>query len=217
MTGFQPHGLGMRDLEVMFRDTFNTKEKSLEFIMKTLRSAKTIYKDGGHVTPIYRDQLFSLKYDNRRVIIDNVDDNKTSEVGLLDSKPHSNVKTALTIRKISKVAFNNPYTPMTQTSRGIKYKDKTELAVRNFLKGLLAEPVLYRLVNDFENYSAIIDYIRKYNPKIKISQSNLSHLKNRNTVVKIVPRNNETILFVDYVKIRFPDFDDEAFFNAKGK
>lgn len=43
--------------------------KDVEFIQTSLRSATDIYKEGGHVIQKYKDQKFSLNYDNKRCLI----------------------------------------------------------------------------------------------------------------------------------------------------
>lgn len=92
-------------------------------------------------------------------------------------------------------------------------KDYTDLAIRNFLKGLLSIPPKYNLVNDFKSYSEIIDFIKNYKRKIRISKSSLSNLKNRRMVIKAVPRTKETERFTEYVKTRYKNFDDKTFFD----
>jgi hypothetical protein len=48
-------------------------DKTIEYIQSSLRSALSISKKGGHVTMTYRDQKFSFRFDNKRIIIDNLD------------------------------------------------------------------------------------------------------------------------------------------------
>lgn len=94
-------------------------------------------------------------------------------------------------------------------------KDYTNLAIRNFIKGLLSIPPKYNLVNDFKSYSEIIDFIKNYKRKIRISKSSLSNLKNRRMVIKAVPRTKETERFTEYVKTRYKNFDDKTFFATR--
>jgi hypothetical protein len=49
-----------------FISTMKTENKTIEFVQSRLRSASDIYKRGGHVTMVRRDQLFRMHYDNRR-------------------------------------------------------------------------------------------------------------------------------------------------------
>jgi hypothetical protein len=57
------------------------RDKRIEYIQTSLRSASDIYNKGGNVVLVYRDKSFNLEYDNKRCIIEN---NSSS---LLDTKP----------------------------------------------------------------------------------------------------------------------------------
>lgn len=57
----------------LFIETLQRETKQLEFIQSSLRSASDLYKRGGHVTMVYSDRMFSLVYDNKRIIVDNTD------------------------------------------------------------------------------------------------------------------------------------------------
>lgn len=70
-TGFQNRNYTQSELVTLFSKILCSKDKTLEYIQSSLRSALTITKKGGHVTMTYKDQKFSLRYDNRRLIIDN--------------------------------------------------------------------------------------------------------------------------------------------------
>ena len=67
-------------------------------------------------------------------------------------------------------------------------------------------------VSKFEDYSSLIYFVKNYKHDFKISKSSISNLKNRNNLVKSVPRTIETMAFIEYVKMKFPEFDSEAFF-----
>jgi hypothetical protein len=68
-TGFQHRVYGSKtEMLEGFISTFKSEHKTLEFIQSRLRSASEIYKKGGQVTMVYRDQLFRMHYDNRRVL-----------------------------------------------------------------------------------------------------------------------------------------------------
>jgi hypothetical protein len=49
-------------------EVLKSNEKTLEFVQSRLRSASDIYKKGGHVTMLYRDQVFRMHFDNRRLL-----------------------------------------------------------------------------------------------------------------------------------------------------
>lgn len=55
-------------LEDLLIEAFN-KSKEIEYINTSLRSGLDIYKHGGHVTRVYRDQRFRLFNDGRRCIV----------------------------------------------------------------------------------------------------------------------------------------------------
>ena len=59
------------------------KEKNIDFLFTTLRSSTEIYKKGGHVTPIFKDQRYSMAYDNKR----RIKDEKIFSPSLKDSEP----------------------------------------------------------------------------------------------------------------------------------
>lgn len=69
-TGFQTQRITQPELVTKFLDIMQGNAKILEYSSTRLRGAKDLYKKGGHVTMIVRDQIFRLAYDNRRRIIE---------------------------------------------------------------------------------------------------------------------------------------------------
>lgn len=68
-TGFQTKVYRNRQqLLTLFEGVLKSERKELEYVQSSLRSAKEVYKDGGNVTMKYRDQIFRMHYDNRRVL-----------------------------------------------------------------------------------------------------------------------------------------------------
>jgi hypothetical protein len=198
----------------MFLNALSEDHKSLEYLQFSLRSAKDIFKKGGHVTRVYKDQVFRLHYDNRRLIQipDNFDESifdlsKT----LLDSKPVKSIEESRNLRNISKIHKIKLYNKETTALSSNTYKDYSDLAIRNFIKGLLSEPRLYNLDDSLKTYSDIIEFINGYKGSKKITKSSISHLKNRKMVFKPVPRTKETLEFVKYVKGKYKDFNEEDF------
>lgn len=218
-TGFQTGNYTLEELDKIFKETLKGEDKSWVFVQNSLRSALDIYKGGGHVTRVYKDQMFRLQYDNKRLIIipkgyeDTIDFSNI----LLDSIPVPNKEFSKTLRFLSKFHKQSIYSKGTSTSSGNKYKSYIELAVRNFLRGLLSNPPLYNLKNDWQSYSEIIDFVREFDDRIKITKQSISNLKNRKIIIKTVPRTKETMKFIDFVKIKFPEFDEVSFFAGKGK
>jgi len=96
---------------------------------------------------VYKDQIFRLQYDNRRIIIivpkgpeNNIDFSSI----LLDSKPVPNKEYSKNIRFMSKLhkqrLYNKQCNKQCNILSGYKYKDYTDLAISNFIKGLLSNP-----------------------------------------------------------------------------
>jgi len=68
-TGFQHNSFVSKEAFLKgFLEVLKSETKTLEFTQSRLRTATDIYKQGGHVTMIYRDQLFRMHFDNRRVL-----------------------------------------------------------------------------------------------------------------------------------------------------
>jgi hypothetical protein len=223
----------------LFSKIITSEERSIEYIQSSLRSANAISKKGGHVTMLYRDQKFSLIFDNRRLIIDEellkneesikrvndyIDNNDNNDDikpvgGLLDSIPLLNVVQCRNLRSISKKARVTEYnmrSSMTSNSSNNAYRYYTDLAIRNFVKGLISNPPIYPgIARELNTYDKIIMFILNYYPKIRISKSSISNLKRRQMIFKQVPRRPETLKFIDYVKSRFKDFDETVFFATK--
>lgn len=86
-TGFQPHGLSREDLYIKFSEVMSDK-KEIVYTQSSLRGARSVYDDGGHVTMDYNDQSFRLVYDNKRKILIESDLNKNeSGLKMYDSIP----------------------------------------------------------------------------------------------------------------------------------
>lgn len=214
-TGFQSSNYTLKELEIMFKEAL-AGEKNLEYVQRSLRSAKEIFKYGGHVTATFTDHKFRLVFDNRRLIVDNGENFDVSKV-LLDSVPLKDITEAENLRYISKLHRTRTYSKLNNSLSGNKYKDYIDLAIRNFVKGLLSDPVKYNLNKaklELKSYNDIIKYIKDFDDKkvFKISKSSISNLKGRNMIFKTVPRTKDTERFVNYIKVKFPEFDDKSFF-----
>lgn len=205
MTGFQRGGIPLEVLGEMFRGAFESDIKKIEGIHFTLRSCDSIYNKGGHATALYRDQLYSLCYDDKRLIVDNKRIPESST--WFDSNPHKDVESALEIRKLARITSTQPYSRITNVKSRNKYRNDTELAMRVFLKGLLSDPPMFNLVNNFADYQEIIDFIEKYVktsefPTKRYRKNDLASLKRRVLSPRLVPRLEATIAFVAYIKTR---------------
>jgi len=212
-TGFQNKFYNKQDLIEVFLQTFKTEHKSVEFIQSRLRSATEIYKKGGHVTMQYRDQIFRLHFDNRRVLKWETTIPSTCEV-LIDSLPLKNVIQGEGLRYINGMYKKKPYGKYTSGGFGVKaYSNNEEIAVRNFVKGLFTEPPMFNLPKDaFYSRRDVELFIKEYNPEIKISETSISLYKNRNVKLLKVQKTKETEAFMSYVKTKFKDFDVDSFY-----
>jgi len=211
-TGFQSRNYTLIELDTLFKDILKRDDKSLEYVQSSLRSAIDLYKEGGHVTMVYKDQIFRLQYDNRRIILlPKKYENTTDFSGiLLDSNPVPNKEYSKNLRYLSKLHKQRLYNKHSSTLTGNKYKNYTDLAIRNFIKGLLSDPPKYKL-DKYLNYSEIIDFIKAFDDKAKVSKQSISNLKNRKMILKPVPRTKETVEFVEYIKTKFRNFDENDF------
>jgi hypothetical protein len=219
-TGFQSYGYEQKELVSKFISVLSSEDKYFEYIQNSLRGAVDIFKKGGHVTMVYRDQIFRLFYDNRREIIetDGCDSNDQSKT-LLDSKPLGHVDACRKLRFISKVHRSTPYNRHQSAGKVVsnKYKNNLEIAVRTFLKGYLHLEPYFDLDAPnpkFKCYNDLIDFIKAYKPasRLSLSRQSISNLKNRKIMIKPVMRTPEAEEFVKYLKIEFASFNETKFF-----
>lgn len=197
-TGFQKGLASLSELQSLFLDKLKSNDKTLLFLRSSLRSALDIYKEGGHVTRTYSDQAFRVMYDNKRLIVDS---NNT----LLDSVPLNKADIGELLRYIGNLPKTKQYSRNSSSVNLNKYSNSIELIVRNFVKALLNNQ-LGLDINSFENYKHIVSFLSKYSNDIKISENYISQLKRRGSFVK-VPWSIENEKFVNYVKLKFPNFD----------
>jgi len=178
--------------------------KELTFIQEQLRSGKDIFKFGGNVTEILTDKVYRIMYDNKRIIID-----KEGET-LLDSKPLNSVDEGSLLRYISKVPKTNLYTKNMSNGTSGKYKNVLDLTIRNFIRALMHDKLNLES-SKFDSYKEIVSYIKSYDANVLINENIISQLKRRGNFSKVIKR-NESESFVNYIKKKFPDFDENGFF-----
>lgn len=201
-TGFQRGTASLSEIQKLFLEKFESDDKNIDFLRTSLRSPLDIYKDGGHVTRTFNDQKFRLMYDNKRLIIDSKDPNTK----LLDSKPLSKSDIGELLRYIGNLPKSKQYS-LNSGSTNNKYNSNIELISRNFLKALLKNE-LGLDINKFSNYKEIVMFLRNYSDDINISENYISQLKRRGNYVKI-PWSIEAEKFVNYVKVKFPNFESD--------
>lgn len=185
------------------------EDKKIEYLQKSLRGGNEIYKKGGHVVMKYKERNFSLKYDNRRKVLDPQEGEH-----FLDTVPLNSIEDGAELRKLSKIFSQTAYNRNSSKSLRKSCKTVLETGIRSFLKDLLSEEPMYGLdeyKHTFKDYNDIIKFIKEFGYS-SISKSSLSMIKKRKTVRKSVERTPETERFVDYVKNRMPNFRDDLFF-----
>jgi len=132
---------------------------------------------------------------------------------LLDSKPLKNSVSCFNLRKIASKIRVSDYNQRTSFKIDTKYKNYSDIAIRNFIKGIYSKPPIYSgIAESFKDYSSLIAFIKGFDTKFKISKPSISNMKNRKIIHKQVPRTDETITFVNYIKMKFPDFNESLFY-----
>lgn len=139
--------------------------------------------------------------------------------GLEYTIPFVNKDECINYRSISKRnrlkdynSLTSHVSPLLKISTGRKH---TSLAVVHFVKMLLSDkPQFSGMMGVFTNYNDIVNYIHAFDNSVKISKQSISNLRNRKIIQKQIPKNEDTLRFVEYIKIKFPDFREEFFFNA---
>lgn len=196
------------DIHKLLSDVLNSSGKNIEYLFSTLRSATRIYKEGGHVTMIYKDQSYSLLYDNKRKINDTVE-------ALKDTSPLTDIEEALIYRNISLFGSKTSYQNSLPQKVVKKYKSYIELGVRNFIKALFSNE-LNLDSSSFSSYKELISFINGYQgEKYRLTPNNIATLKRRKRRV-VLPETTELVNFASYIKTRFPNFDSKKFFGEKG-
>jgi hypothetical protein len=221
-TGFQRGGFEHNELRGIFKEILKTKDKFMEYTRHSLRSAKDIFNKGGHVTSIYKDQTFRLFFDNRREVIEPEEFAASGSVDLsnklLDSKPLLNVNSCKTLRFFSKFPITVPYNKTNTNRTGSTYKSSLEIGVRNFIKAVYSTNEKFGLKGkEFRYIHELISFIYGFESTkhIKISLNSVSKLKNRNIIMKPVPRSRKNVAFCKYIKERFPEFREDLFLKPK--
>lgn len=202
-TGFQRSNYTLEEVYELFLNKLKGN-KEINFIQTQLRSGKDIFKKGGNVTNVLSERTFRLLYDNKRFIIE--DNQKT----LLDSRPLNTIHEGSLLRYISKLPKTTFYAKNMSSSKSLVYKSKIDVAVRNFIKALFKNELNLNC-NAFNCYSDIITYLKDFDKGISITENSISQLKRRGDFIK-VPKTKETILFAEYIKIKFTLFNDTEFF-----
>jgi hypothetical protein len=130
---------------------FSLPDKSIPYIQRTLRGGVEIQKQGGHVTKSYQDYEFRLLFDNRRKVmvpeagmsmkLITMPSGEKVEImdlkgTLLGSGPLLDVGECLNLRYVSRLGRLSGYNKHTSISKGGKYKNNFDLAVRQLVRGI---------------------------------------------------------------------------------
>lgn len=213
-TGLQHRAFrGKDEMLKQFIETVKTEIKTLGFVQSRLRSATEIYKKGGQVTMVRRDQIFRMHFDNRRLLDWETTIPSTIEK-FIDSKPLLDISQGQNLRFIGRLSKNKQYGKYTSIKTVTNYKSQEEVVIRNFLKCLLSSPPLFNLYYDFANYQEILEYIHSYNPQLKLTSDDIAILKYRTKTVQWlhIERTKTGDDFIEYVKIKYPNFDVGGFY-----
>jgi hypothetical protein len=133
---------------------------------------------------------------------------------LVDSKPIEGVKDGENLRYIGSLLKKKTYSKFSNVSGlGNQYKDREDVAIRNFLKGLVSSPPLFNLPsNVFQTDIEVIEYIKSYKPGIKISRERVAKYRLRSVSLGKIHKTKESETFLTFVKHRFPAFDSLSFY-----
>lgn len=195
----------------LLEKTMNHDSHELEYIQRSLRSAKDISLRGGHVTSVYRDQIFRMQYDHRRKLHDE------SVEGLFDSSPVLNVLEANQLRYFNSRHRTKIYNLTSHSGGFSKYRKYSEIPYRTFVKLVLANsPLLPGVSKVLNTYSKLIDFISGFDSKYRSRPVVLAMLKYRTNVMpKQIPVTENSLKFLEFVKAAYPSSNFEVMY-AKG-
>lgn len=190
------------------------EDKTIHYAAFSLRSGRDIFQKGGHVTDVYKDKRYTMLFDNKRRMSDIV----SSHPSLRDSFPLFDINDAKIYRLYSEHGSSSSFDKSLPQKTPKGYKSYLELGIRNFVKALLANE-LNMTSSSFKSYSEIKTFINLYKPigvskKYIISEDAIAQLKRRRNTRVAVPKNTETVGFADYVKTKFPAFDEQGFYGG---
>lgn len=184
--------------------------KTIQFVASRLTSANKLAKRGGHVVMEYNDQIFRLHFDNRRVIQESPDFHE----GMLDSKPVTKASDALIMRDIGKIGKNSVFHKNTSIANKVsKYSSYAEVCERVFLKWIFCDS---HNSNVFRSHSEILEFFRSYNKNTKVNLNTIGIIKHRYSNTRFtkhqVFKDENSLKFVNYIKTKFPEFNEVDFF-----
>lgn len=217
-TGLQRQNLFLTLFETdeLFEKVINSKSNQIHFAASSLRSASDIYKKGGHVTMIYRDQVYALKFDDKRVI----SDEKILLPNFHDSEPLKDTDQGAIFRAYGHIHGKGKYVrtlPAQNLGKKV-YRDKLEMGIRNFVKALFAKE-LNLDPSLFAGYKEIISFIddfcaMKGKKDYRLTPNYIATLKRRCATRVMLLKTPELEEFVEYIKKKFSNFDENGFYKG---
>jgi hypothetical protein len=134
---------------------------------------------------------------------------------LIDSQPLSCINDGKNLRFISSLYKKKLYGKYTSLSTGVnKYKNNDDVAIRNFIKGVLTTPPLFNLPPEaFESRQALIDLLDEYKPGHGYSVQSISKFKHRDVKILVLQKSAETDKLVRFLKLKFNGFDENSFYS----
>jgi len=194
LTGYQRHEPIEMTIEKVDK-AFNNS-KIIPFIQKSLRSAKEIFQYGGHSTLKLSERNFSLRYDNRREI---VEDHGT----YCTTKPFVHSNNSIQARLISKFGSGKyrSYSPISSTQcKGDAYLTLTRRMLVRFLRDDLTQNSKLKLTR-----SEIARIMKEIG--LSCSLNFISKQKNRKVIYNSIPPTEKALVILEKFNLLFPSFD----------
>jgi len=215
-TGIQTRKVSVEDLNALFKTAMSSNSKTIEYVQKSLTSAKDSYLFGSQVFMNLADRRFRMSFDHKRLLVPTPDVSTVVD-GLIDSKPLLCSQMAKDLRFVDKFSRTTVYNKFTTKSNNTKYKNNLDFVIRNFIRGWLLFHDELNLPK-YKSYNEIIKFIKDHQPDFKISKSSIANLKTRplGIVHRKIDDNNELIKdFLNYVVEKHSDFNREKFLSGK--
>ena len=194
LTGYQRNEPIERTIDIVNKSFFGSKQ--IPFIQKSLRSAKEIYREGGHCTLKLTERNFNLKFDNRRVVI-------PSEQDYHDTKPHLEKTVCVQSRLISGfgTARYSMYSPVSSSQcKGDAYLSLTRRMLVRLLKNDSS------LIGVTKVTRIDIQKILK-NIGLSCTLNFISKQRNKKFIYNSIPITQKTLSVLEKFSVVFPTFE----------
>jgi len=194
LTGYQRNEPIERTIDIVNKSFNSTKQ--IPFIQKSLRSAKEIFREGGHCTLKLSERNFNLKYDNRREIDGVIETYHTT-------KPYLDKNSSILARKISSFgsARYSIYSPVSSTQcKGDAYLSLTRRMLVRLLKndcGILGLKKVSR-----SNIQKILNQIG-----LRCTLNFISKQQDKKFIYNSIPTTHKTLTILEKFVVVFPLFE----------